>query len=82
MTATMKVRTRYLQLSQHIEEREEEFVLPADSRYSDLLAAVRKKHPALAYVLMLALLDGLPPDPDTKLKDGDEVDFAATPVGG
>jgi molybdopterin converting factor small subunit len=78
----MTVKARYLQLSQVIEVKEEDFVLPQDSRYGDLLAAVRKKHPALTYVLMLALMNGTPPDPDTKLKDGDEVDFARTPVGG
>jgi len=76
------VKAKYLQLSRIIEVKEEDFVMGSRSCYGDLLEAVRKKHPSLAYVVILALIDGAPPHSDTELKDGDEVDFLASPMGG
>jgi molybdopterin converting factor small subunit len=78
----MIVRAKYLQLSRAVEVKEEEFVMGPGSHYSDLQAAVVKKHPSLAYVSMLAVIDGHPADPDTELKDKDEVDFLAAAAGG
>jgi len=76
------VRAKYLQLSRAVEAKEEEFVMGSRSHYRDLLEAVRKKHPSLTYIPMLVIIDGHPADPGTKLKDKDEVDFIASPVGG
>jgi hypothetical protein len=76
------VKVKYLRLSRAIEAKEEDFVLPPDSRYSDLLAAVLKKHPPLTHIAMLVLVDGLPPTPATELRDGEEIDFLASPMGG
>jgi len=78
----MTVRAKYLQLSRAVEPKEEEFVMDPGSNYSDLLEVVRRKHPSLAYIPMIVIIDGRPADPDTKLKDKDEVDFVASPVGG
>ena len=76
------VRAKYLQLSGAIEVKEEEFVMGPGSHFSDLRAAVVKRHPSLAYVSMLAVIDGHPANPDTELRDKDEVDFLASPAGG
>jgi len=76
------VKAKYLQLSRMLKVKEEDFVMDSRSCYGDLLQAVRKKHPSLTYVVMLVLIDGTPPHPDTELKDGDEVDFLASPMGG
>jgi len=78
----MKVRAKYLQLSRAVEVKEEEFVMGKGSRFSDLRAAVIKKHPSLAYVGMLAVIDGQPANPDTELRDEEEVDFLSSPAGG
>jgi len=80
--ALITVRAKYLQLSRAVEAKEEEFVMDSRSHYSDLLEAVRKKHPSLTYIPMTVIIDGRLSDPDTKLKDKDEVDFIASPVGG
>ena len=82
MDALITVKAKYLQLSRAVEAKEEEFVMDPRSHYSDLLEVVRKKHPSLTYIPMIAIIDGRPADPDTKLKDKDEVDFIASPVGG
>ena len=76
------VKAKYLQLSRAVEVREEDFVLHPRSCYRELLEAVMKKHPTLTYISMLVLVDGVPPNPDTELKDRDEVDFIASPMGG
>jgi molybdopterin converting factor small subunit len=76
------VKAKYLQLSRAVEAKEEDFVMNSRSCYGDLLEEIRKKHPSLTYVAMLVLIDGAPPSPDTELKDGDEVDFIASPMGG
>jgi len=78
----MAVRAKYLQLSRAVDVTEEEFVVGPGSHYSDLLEMVRKKHPSLTYIPMIAIIDGRPANPDTKLNDKDEVDFIASPVGG
>ena len=76
------VKAKYLQLSRAVEAKEEDFVLHAHSSYRELLEVVMKKHPTLTYFAMLVLVDGVPPNPDTELKDRDEVDFIASPMGG
>jgi len=76
------VKAKYLQLSRAVKEKEEDFVLHSRSHYSDLLKAVMKKHPSLTYIAMLVLIDGTPPASDTELKEGDEIDFLASPMGG
>jgi molybdopterin converting factor small subunit len=78
----ISVKVKYFQLSRAVEAKEEDFALPPDSHYSDLLAAVLKKHPSLTYVVMLALMNGRPPTPATELRDGEEIDFLASPMGG
>jgi molybdopterin converting factor small subunit len=78
----IRVKVKYIQLSRAVEAKEEDFLLPPGSHYSDLLAAVLKKHPSLTYVVMLALMNGLPPAPATELRDGEEIDFLASPTGG
>lgn len=79
---TITVKAKYLQLSRAVDVKEEDFVLHPKSHYSDLLAAVIKKHPSLTYTAMLVLIDGAPPTPDTELRDKDEIDFLASPMGG
>jgi hypothetical protein len=76
------VKVKYFQLSRAVEAREEDFVLPPDSHYGDLLAAVLKRHPSLTYIVMLVLINGLPPISTTELVNGEEVDFLASPMGG
>jgi len=76
------VKAKYLQLSRAVEVKGEDFVLHPHSCYRELLEAVMKKHPSLTYIAMLVLVNGVPPSPDTELKDRDEVDFVASPMGG
>ena len=78
----LSVKVKYLQLSRAVSEKEEDYFLDQGSCYSDLLAAVLKRHPSLTHIAKIVLLDGVPAAPAISLNNGDEICFVASPAGG
>ena len=76
------VRVKYFQLSRALLEKEEVYTLGAGSHFSDLQKEINRKHPTLTYIVTLALADGSPISPNAELRDGEEVDYLASPAGG
>lgn len=83
--ASIRVKVMYFQMPNTVLDRTEEFfVLQSPSYFSDLMDEVVGKHTILSTMMpsMMKLVDGVPAQPRTPLKDGDEVDFIPAVAGG
>jgi len=71
-------------MSQDVPVTQDTFVVQSPAQYSDLLGAVETRYPKISTMVptMMALVDGVPVRTTTPLRDGDEVDFVPTIVGG
>jgi molybdopterin converting factor small subunit len=80
----IRVKVNYFQMPFVVNSKVEYFTLPAQARYSDLLAGVVKEHPAISPMIpsMMVLIDGVPAQSATPLRDGEEVDFIPAVAGG
>ena len=74
----------YFQMPLVVSSSEEYFTLQTPAVYSDLLTAVLQEHPAISPMLpsMMILIDGVPAQPGSSLRNGDEVDFIPAVAGG
>jgi molybdopterin converting factor small subunit len=80
----IRVKVNYFQMPFVVNTKVEYFTLTAQARYSDLLAGVVKEHPAILPMIpsMMVLIDGVPAQPATPLRDGEEIDFIPAVAGG
>lgn len=80
----IRVKVNYFQMTLAVNTKVEYFTLPAQASYGDLLAGVVKEHPAISPMIpsMMVLIDGVPAQPATPLRDGEEVDFIPAAAGG
>ncbi len=80
----IRVKVNYFQMPFVVNTKVEYFTLPAQARYGDLLAGVVKEHPAISPMIpsMMVLIDGVPAQPATPLREGEEVDFIPAVAGG
>ncbi len=67
-----------------VNTKEEYFALQSPAYFHDLFSDVVDKHPLLSAMMptMVILVDGVPGQPSTALKDGDEVDLIPAIAGG
>jgi molybdopterin converting factor small subunit len=67
-----------------INAREEYFVLRSPAYFRDLLSDVAEKHPQISIMIptMIISVNGVPGQPSTPLRDGDEVDLVPATAGG
>jgi molybdopterin converting factor small subunit len=81
---SLRVKVVYFQMSQSISEGQEYFELQAPAHVGDLMTVAAQRHPSLTGMEkgMLILVEGVPSDGATALRDGDEVDLIPTLVGG
>lgn len=83
--ASLRVKVMYFQMQQTVNNlAEEHFVLQSPAYFRELLNSVVESHPLLSTMIptMMKLVDGVPAQPDTPLKDGDEVDLIPAIAGG
>jgi len=78
------VKVMYFQMPLVVSAKEEYFVLQNPAYFRDLRTDILEKHPALSRMMpsMMVLIDGLPAQAGTALKDGDEVDIIPAFAGG
>jgi len=71
-------------MTQYTDTSEEYFVLQSPATLRDLLSNVAERHPTLIGMMasMQILINGVPAQFNTGLKDGDEVDFIPLVTGG
>jgi len=81
---TIRVKIVYFQMQQSVNAAQEYYELEGRPRVSDLMNVADHRHPALTEMSshMLILIEGVPADGSTTLRDGDEVDLIPTMVGG
>ncbi|MGH9919873.1 MAG: MoaD/ThiS family protein [Nitrososphaerales archaeon] len=74
----------YFQMPLVVGVSEEYFVLTSPAYFRDLQTSVLEEHPALSRMMptMMILIDGVPAQPSTQLRNGDEVDFIPAIAGG
>lgn len=82
--SSLRVKAMYFQMPQTINTKEEYFMLQSPARLGDLLSNVVAEHPRVSSMIptMMLLVDGVPGQPSTPLRDGDEVDFIPAIAGG
>jgi len=82
--STIRIKVVYFQMSQAVTVGQEYFDLQSPARVSDLIQAATQRHPPLAEMAgqMLILVEGVPANGTTSLKNGAEVDLIPTLVGG
>lgn len=64
--------------------KEEYFVLQSPAYFRDLLGEVEQRHPIISTMVptMIISVNGVPGEPSTVLKEGDEVDLVPATAGG
>jgi len=82
--SSLRVKAMYFQMPQTINTKEEYFMLQSPAYLRDLLSNVMAEHPRVSKMIptMMILVDGVPGQPSTPLRDGDEVDFIPAIAGG
>jgi molybdopterin converting factor small subunit len=82
---SIRVKVMYFQMRQVVANAtQDHFVLESPAYFRDLLNNVVEKHPLLSTMTptMMILVDGVPGQPGTQLRDGDEVDLIPSMAGG
>jgi len=82
---SLTVKVVYLGMPQTVTNTKEEyFVLKSPAYFRDLLSDVVQKHPLISIMIptMIISVDGFVGQPNTALKDGDEVNLVPATAGG
>jgi molybdopterin converting factor small subunit len=85
-TQFLRVRVRYFQMARYISASDEYFDLQSPAHLSDLLNAVKSRHPSITLQMlasMMIFVNGTPSKTNVELlNDGDEVDLIPLVAGG